>query len=76
MVYATDWQEAWLRQQQERRRTRPYHMFWAAMGIVASVVIVIGISASQWLVVAIGAFLGALLAVDWWRYFPHDRQHA
>jgi hypothetical protein len=76
MVYASDWQEAWLRRQQERRRTRGYVIGWRAVLCVAVAVVLVGVLLGQMPIVVAGVVVASLLAFDRWKYFPHDSRAA
>jgi hypothetical protein len=76
MAHPSEWQQAWLQRQEERRRSRAYVIFWRSMWAVAIAITIVGIYVAEWRIVAAGVFVAAMLGADWWRYFPHDRRRA
>jgi hypothetical protein len=72
MVYPSEWQATWLREQQERRRSPRYSTVTRAAWIVAVAVVVVGIAVGYWQIVAAGFFIGAVATLDRRRYAPRD----
>jgi hypothetical protein len=72
MTYPSDWQDAWLQRQRERRRSRSYPSWLFAGYSTAVAIIVIGFYTAVWQIAVVGLLVIAVLVRDWWRYSPRD----